>query len=253
MSLFDFLLLAAAGFFSGALNAVAGGGTFFTFAALMAAGLPPITANASSAVALTIASTASAAAYRREIAKLWRSALWLALASGTGAFIGALILIALSNESFRALVPYIMLFATSVFALGPRIARFAGAEAADLPTPRRRLAGLLSQFLISVYGGFFGAGMGILMLASLTLTENTDYHRINSIKQILAIAIQGAAIVVFIRGGIIDWPAALVVMAAAIAGGYLGVGVARRVPAQTMRGVVVAAGAALTVYYFLAG
>jgi hypothetical protein len=253
MSFPDFLLLAAAGFFSGALNAVAGGGTFFTFAALMASGLPPITANASSAVALTVASTASAAAYRREIARFWRGALWLTVASGTGALIGALILIGLSNQSFRTLVPYIMLFATLVFALGPRLARFAGMEAAELPTHRRRIAGLVSQFLISVYGGFFGAGMGILMLASLSLTENIDYHRINAIKQILAIAIQGVAIVVFIRGGIIDWPAALTVMAAAILGGYLGVGLARRVPSQTMRGIVVAAGAALTLYYFVSG
>jgi uncharacterized membrane protein YfcA len=91
------------------------------------------------------------------------------------------------------------------------------------------------------------------MLASLSLTENVDYHRINAIKQILAIAIQGVAIVVFIRGGIIDWPAALTVMAAAILGGYLGVGLARRVPSRTMRGIVVAAGAALTLYYFVSG
>jgi uncharacterized membrane protein YfcA len=219
MSLLDFVLLAAAGAFSGALNAVAGGGTFFTFAALMAAGLPPITANASSAVALTVGSVASATAYRREIGRFWRSALWLVLASGTGAFLGALILLALSNASFRALVPYIMLFATCVFAIGPRLARFAGSEAAGL----------------------------------LTLTENTDYHRINAIKQILAIAIQGVAILVFIRGGIIDWPAALTVMAAATVGGYLGVGLARRVPSKVMRFVVVAAGAALTIYYFVTG
>lgn len=253
MSLADFALLAAAGFFSGALNAVAGGGTFFSFAALVAAGLPPITANASSAVALAIGSAASATAYRREIGRLWRSALWLALASGAGALIGALILIALDNASFRALVPYILLFATSIFALGPRIARTVGTESPNVPAPRRRVAGIVSQFLISVYGGFFGAGMGFLMLASLGLTEGTDYHRINAIKQVLAVVIQTVAIVIFIRGEIIDWPAALTVMAAAILGGYLGVGVARKVPGGIMRGFVVASGAALTAYYFFTG
>src|SRR5688500_1048764 len=128
MTLFDFLLLAAAGFLSGALNAVAGGGTFFTFAALLAAGLPPITANATSAVALTVGSAASAAAYRRELALLWRGALWLALASGLGALVGALILIALDNVTFRAMIPWLLLFATVVFALGPRIARLVGSE-----------------------------------------------------------------------------------------------------------------------------
>jgi uncharacterized membrane protein YfcA len=253
MSILDFLLLAGAGFFSGALNAVAGGGTFFTFAALLAAGLPPITANASSAVALTIGSLASAAAYRREISVLWRGAALLALASGAGALIGALILTALDNAFFRIIVPWILLFATCVFALGPRIARAITKEAGSLPTLPRRIAGSIIQFFISIYGGFFGAGMGFLMLASLGLTEGADYHRINAIKQVLAFVIQAVAIVVFIRGGIVAWPAALTVMAAAIAGGYLGVGVARKVPSAIMRGVVIAAGATLTIYYFLSG
>ena len=92
------------------------------------------------------------------------------------------------------------------------------------------------QFFTAVYGGFFGAGMGFLMLASLGLTEGTDYHRINALKQVLAVIIQAVAIVIFIRGGIISWPEALVTMAAAIAGGYLGVGVARKVPGHIMRG-----------------
>ena len=134
MSLFDFLMLAGAGFLSGALNAVAGGGTFFTFAALVAAGLPPITANASSAVALTIGSVASAAAYRRELTALWRGSLWLALASGAGALIGALILIAIDDVTFRGLIPWLLLFATIVFALGPRIAIAIGATEAGRPT-----------------------------------------------------------------------------------------------------------------------
>lgn len=252
MSPFDFFLLAGAGFLSGALNAVAGGGTFFSFAALLAVGLPPITANASSAVALAIGSAASALAYRRELSALWRGTLVLALASGAGALIGAMILIALDNVTFRAMIPWLLLFATLIFALGPRIARLAGTEGGEL-TPARRAIGVSVQFLTAIYGGFFGAGMGFLMLASLGLTEGTDYHRINAIKQILAVVIQGIAIVIFIKGGVIVWPAALIVMAAAVAGGYLGVSVARTVPSRMMRGFVVASGAALTLYYFLSG
>jgi uncharacterized membrane protein YfcA len=253
MSLTDLLLLLGVGFLSGALNAVAGGGTFFTFAALMAVGLPPITANASSSVALVVGSAASAAAYRRELRHLWRGALSLALASAAGALIGALILVALDNITFRGLVPWLLLFATVIFALGPRIARLTGVEDGATPSLGRRLAGLVIQFMTAIYGGFFGAGMGILMLASLGLTEGTQYHRINAVKQILSIVIQAVAIVVFISGDVIDWPPALIVMLAAIGGGYLGVGIARKVPGQVMRGFVIATGASLTAYYFAAG
>lgn len=252
MSLVDILVLSLAGFMSGALNAVAGGGTFFTFAALMAAGLPPITANASSAVALTVGSAASAAAYRKELSVLWRGALWLSVASAAGALIGALILIALDNVTFRGLVPWLLLSATFIFALGPRIARLTGAGT-HTPSVSRRLAGAFVQFLTAIYGGFFGAGMGFLMLASLGLTEGTDYHRINAIKQILAVVIQGVAILVFVSGDVVAWPPALITMGAAVAGGYLGVGAARRIPGPIMRGFVITTGAALTVYYFVSG
>jgi uncharacterized membrane protein YfcA len=247
MSPHHVLVLVAAGFVSGALNAVAGGGTFFSFAALLATGLPPITANATSAVALVIGSLASAAAYRREIARVWRASFWLALASA----VGALVLIALENVTFRGMIPWLLLFATLLFFFGPRIARLVGTSEVGAPTLPRRLAGMTIQFRTAVYGGFFGAGMGFLMLASLGLTEGTDYHRLNAIKQILAVIIQAVAIVIFIRGGIIAWPSALITAAAAVAGGYLGVGVARRVPGEVMRGFVIASGAALTIYYFL--
>jgi uncharacterized protein len=219
----------------------------------MAAGLPPITANASSAVALTVGSAASAAAYRREIAHLWRGAVWLALASAAGAAIGASLLIGLDNVTFRGLVPWLLLAATLIFALGPRIASLTGAGEGDEPSPARRVAGLFIQFVTAIYGGFFGAGMGFLMLASLGLTEGTHYHRINAIKQVLAIVIQGVAIVIFVNGDVIAWGPALITMVAAIAGGYLGVGLARQVPSQVMRGFVIATGAVLTAYYFLAG
>ncbi len=254
MSPADILLLVASGALSGALNAVAGGGTFFTFAALLAVGLPPITANASSSVALAVGSLASAAAYRDVIRQIWRAVLLLALTSALGALVGAAILIALDDVTFRGLIPWLLLGATLIFAAGPSISKSIAAETHDgATTPGRRIASLILQFLTSVYGGFFGAGMGFLMLASLGLTEGQDYHRLNAIKQVLAVVIQAVAIVVFIGGDVIAWGPALIVMAAAIAGGYYGVGLARKVPSRIMRRFVIAAGTVLTVYYFVAG
>ena len=253
MTILDILLLVGSGVLSGALNAVAGGGTFFTFAALLAVGLPPITANASSALALTIGSLASAAAYRDVIGKIWRSVLLLAIASALGALVGAALLVALDDVTFRGMIPWLLLVATVIFALGPSITRRIGSESHEDPTPGRRIASLVLQFLTAIYGGFFGAGMGFLMLASLGLTEGQDYHRINAIRQVLAVVIQAAAIVIFIGGGVIAWGPALIVMLAAIGGGYYGVGLARKVPGHVMRGFVIGTGAILTVYYFLAG
>jgi uncharacterized membrane protein YfcA len=253
MTFSDILLLAGAGALSGALNAVAGGGTFFTFAALLAVGLPPITANASSALALTVGSLASAAAYRQEIGRMWRATALLATASAIGGVLGAGLLVALDNVTFQGLIPWLLLAATVIFALGPAIARRIGSETHENPTPARRAAGFVLQLLTSIYGGFFGAGMGFLMLASLGLTEGQDYHRLNAIKQVLGAVIQGVAIVVFIGGNVIAWSPALIVMLAAIAGGYFGVELARKVPAGIMRVLVIATGAVLTGYYFLAG
>jgi len=253
MSAGDVLLLIGSGVLSGALNAVAGGGTFFTFAALLAVGLPPITANASSALALTIGSLASAAAYRDEIGRIWRAVVLLALASALGALVGAALLITLDDVTFRGLVPWLLLVATLIFAGGPSISRRIGTETHEEPGPGRRAASLFLQFCTSIYGGFFGAGMGFLMLASLGLTEGQDYHRINAIKQVLAVVIQAFAIIIFIGGNVIAWGPGLIVMTAAVGGGYFGVGVARKVPTPVVRGFVIANGAVLTAYYFLAG
>ena len=253
MTAVDILLLVGSGALSGALNAVAGGGTFFTFAALLAVGLPPITANASSALALTVGSLASAAAYRDEIGRVWRAVILLALASALGSLLGAVLLVALDDVTFRGLIPWLLLVATLIFAAGPSISRRIGAENHEHPTVGRRVASLVLQFFTSVYGGFFGAGMGFLMLASLGLTEGQDYHRINAIKQVLAVVIQAFAILVFIGGDVIAWVPGLTVMAAAVAGGYFGVGLARKVPTAVMRAFVIVTGAVLTVYYFVAG
>jgi uncharacterized membrane protein YfcA len=247
------LLLAASGLLAGLVNAIAGGGTFFTFSALVGAGLPPVVANATSAVAVTPANLSSAYAYRREIRDNAGRFRTLSLVSAVGGVLGALILTRTGNDAFRALVPWLMLFATGLFALSPRIVRAAQAmaERRDGPRPGHAIAGLAIQFVTAVYGGFFGAGMGIVMLAALAITEGDDYHRINAAKHLCSTLIQLVAVGLFIAAGIVSWPEALVVGAASFAGGYAGVAIGRRIPGPAIRWLVIGTGAMLTAYFFL--
>ena len=245
----DIAILAAAGLISGTLNAIAGGGTFFSFGALTLIGLPPIVANATSAVAMVPGYVAGAINYRKEIGAVWAGAVWLAIASVAGSLIGAVILIMLDNETFADFVPWLLLAATAVFALGPQISKRVPARPhKDLG---HRLAATAVQFAMSVYGGFFGAGMGIMMLASLGITEGQNFHRINALKHILSIVIQTASIVVFVQGDVIAWPEAMVLVAAVIVGGWFGVDIARKFPISLVRGFVIATGSALAIYYFV--
>ncbi|TIS13395.1 MAG: sulfite exporter TauE/SafE family protein, partial [Mesorhizobium sp.] len=209
MTFFDAVLLFLAGFVSGAVNAVAGGGTFVTFGAMTLVGLPPIVANATSSVTQFPGYITSTLAYLNDIRHFWRQALVLCVISGFGALAGSLILLALSNTSFRALVPWLLIAATALFAAGPWLKPAAGPEhQASLGS----LAGSLAQFLTSVYGGFFGAGMGVMMLATLGLTQAGDYHKLNALKNMLAVVIAAIAILVFVSGGIVAWPQAIVMI-----------------------------------------
>lgn len=239
------LLLFVAGYLSGVVNAVAGGGTFLTFGALTLAGLPPISANATSSIAQFPGYITSTLAYWREMRSLRRSALLLALLSALGSLAGALVLLALDNPSFKALVPWLLLAATALFAAGPRL------KPKHTSTVTGPVGGGIIQFVASIYGGFFGAGMGIMMLATLALSQGGDYHRLNALKNLLSIVIAAVAIVVFVSGGVVGWLAAIVMIPGVALGGWSGVWFARRVPQPVVRGLVVAVGLFLTVYYFV--
>jgi uncharacterized membrane protein YfcA len=248
MTLTMIVLLAAAGFFSGAVNAIAGGGTFLTFGAMTLAGIPPISANATSSIVQLPGYITSTLAYRNEIAKVWRGAIVLAVVSVLGSIAGSLILLSLDNPSFRSLVPWLLAAATAVFAAGPWLKPKASDErSANAPSS------VIGQFLTSIYGGFFGAGMGIMMLAVLGITMGGNYHHLNALKNMFAMLIALVAIVIFIGGGVIAWPEALVMIPAGALGGYAGVWMARRVSQTVLRWCVVAVGVALTVYYFVTG
>ncbi len=250
MSPFDAVLLFIAGFVSGAINAVAGGGTFITFGALSVAGIPPISANATSSIAQFPGYITSTLAYWTDIQRMWRGALVLAIVSAIGALAGALILLALDNPSFRTMVPWLLIAATALFAAGPWLKPKSSPQTAS---GGGSVTGLAVQFATAVYGGFFGAGMGVMMLATLGLTQGGDYHRLNALKNLLSIVIAAVAILVFVSGGVIAWLQAVVMLPAVALGGYAGVWAARKVPQVILRSFVVAIGLLLAVYYFVTG
>ncbi len=252
MTLFQILLLAAAGFAAGTVNAVAGGGTFATFAALVACGLPTLDANATSAVALTPANLASVVAYRSEVRNHFRAMLPYTLIGLCGGAIGALLLIWLGDGGFRPLVPWLLLSATLMFAFSDRI-RALTVPAAHGRGGASRLIAFVVMALATIYGGFFGAGMGIMMLAALAVIGSGDYHQDNAIKNVVAFLIQIVSSALLIAGGLVHWPHALVTIVASMIGGYWGVSVARNVPVKVIRATVVLVGAALTVIFFLRG
>ncbi|MFZ3139755.1 sulfite exporter TauE/SafE family protein [Polaromonas sp.] len=252
----DILLMGAGGFAAGVVNAVAGGGTFFSFPALLAVGLPPVVANASNSVALWPGSLAGAWAYRRELAAYKRYLLPMGAASLLGGIAGGLLLLVAGDARFSALIPWLLAFATLLFAFSPQIsaalkrrrparpARAGGDYGSGSP------AGWLVQLLVSIYGGFFGAGMGILTMASLAMGGHEDVQHINALKNLLSAVNYSVTALTFIIAGAVSWPQTLVMLLAASAGGYGGARLARRIRGPWLRRVVIAVGSALTLYYF---
>ncbi|RVO34099.1 sulfite exporter TauE/SafE family protein, partial [Sinorhizobium meliloti] len=165
-----------------------------------------------------------------------------------GGLAGALLLLSLSNPAFRAMVPWLLIAATAIFAAGPLLKPKARSD-----EHRIGPLGVASQLATSVYGGFFGAGMGIMMLAVLGLATGGGYHRLNALKNFISIVIAAIAIVVFAAGGVVSWLHAAIMVPGAALGGYMGVWAARRVPQAVIRAVVVAVGLLLAAYYFFTG
>jgi uncharacterized membrane protein YfcA len=231
-----FGLVALAAFAAGFINAVAGGGSFLTFPALIAAGLPPIDANASNTVALFPGQIATGFAARSGLARAQAgirvNVPVLAAISLAGGLIGGFLLLLTPQTVFSAIVPWLILFATAVFAGG-------NFWIADAKKFRLNQTGVfVAQGLVAIYGGYFGGGAGILMLGTLTLFG-------------LAVLMNAAAVVTFIIAGLVHWQWTIVVAVGAIAGGYAGLHAARRVPPQLVKSFVVAVGIVLTVYFFM--
>lgn len=256
----DIALIVLGGFAAGAANSVAGGGSFFSFPAMLAAGVPPVVANASNSVALWPGSLAAAWGYRTELAHLRPQLLGLSLAALVGGMAGGLLLLAAGDAQFAQLIPWLLAFATGLFAASPWIAawlkgqreRRSTAKTTAAPTAHSHsLAGWLAQCLVSVYGGFFGAGMGILMMANLSIAGHEDLHEVNALKNLLSSVVYSITVATFITAGAISWPHTLVMLVAASTGGYLGVRLARQLQGPWLRIIVIAVGVVLTLYYFL--
>jgi uncharacterized membrane protein YfcA len=237
-------LLVASSAGAGVMNAMAGGGTILTYPALLFLGESAITANATSTVALLPGAAASLFGYRREVAanREWLKTLFLP--SLLGGALGAFLLLRTPVKTFAGLAPFLILFATFLFMLQGAVARWArstGREHSGL-TPGRLAAAVLYQFGVGVYGGYFGAGIGILMLAVLGFLGLSDIHAANGIKNFFGMCINGVAAGYFILRGAVDWQAALIMIAGAIAGGYAGAGFARRIGREKARAAVVVIG-----------
>lgn len=237
------VLLVGAALGAGVMNAMAGGGTILTYPALLLAGESAIVANATSTVALLPGAAASMFAYRREVAahRWWLRT--LLLPSLVGGAAGSLLLLSTPEERFARLAPWLILFATLLFVLQSALARRAGA--APTPparTPLRWTLVVLFQLAVAVYGGYFGAGIGILMLAALGFLGLTDIHAMNGLKNFFGMCINTVAAALFVARGAVHWPHALLMIAGASAGGYAGARFARRIGKERARVAVVVIG-----------
>ncbi|MBV9085743.1 MAG: sulfite exporter TauE/SafE family protein [Acidobacteriaceae bacterium] len=240
------LLLIAAGFAAGVINSVAGGGSFLTFPSLVIAGVPAVIANASNTVALVPGSVSSGIAYRQDIKRIDESRLsvWF-LVSLLGGLLGALLLLVTSDKTFRQIAPWLLLFATVLFAFGNQVSI---ALRGRLHANQLMMALLL--FPIAVYGGYFGGGIGIMILAAFRLYGLTDIHAMNGMKTLLSATLNAIAAILFIVAHEIYWPPTLVVMIAGVIGGYAGPLLARRMKPSWIRAVVICVGVVMTAYFF---
>lgn len=247
------LILFAVGVIAGVVNSVAGGGTLLTFPMLVFAGASAITANATNTVALVVGTIASVWSYRREFATQTKWAWRFGPPSLIGGLLGAILLLRTSETHFRAIVPYLILFATALFTFQPAVSRWLQIEARVAQKSHYGLAAaIFFLFLVGIYGGYFGAGIGFMMLAVLCIFVPAGIHEINSLKVLLASLINGVAAIYFIANGSVLWGFALVVAAGALVGGYTGPIMARRVGARVVRGFVTVVGFAIGFYFLFA-
>ena len=241
------ILLALSGCVAGIMNAVAGGGTFLTFPALIFTGIPSVAANASNTVALFPASFASAWAYRENFQEFPGISLRAMLGvSAVGGVIGAAALLLTPQQTFDGLIPWLLLAATLIFTLGPVI------------TPRLKsvitlkATGVLAiQFLVAIYGGYFGGAMGIVMLAVYSLFGLTDLHAMNAAKTLMSGTINAVSVVLFVAAGKIAWRETLIILVTAVLGGYFGARLARHANPKHLRVAIIAISATVTAAFFL--
>jgi uncharacterized protein len=242
------LSLLLAGLVAGAMNAVAGGGTFVTLPALTLAGLSPTVANASNTVALFPGTLASSWAYRREMRHLEGvSSATLLIVSMVGGLIGALLLLSTPQGAFSRIVPWLLLAATVALSSGPRFGQ--ALRAIGCRMGRRSL--LIAQFALGVYGGYFGGAVGLMMMAVWTVFTTVELRSVIPLRALMVAAANGVAVVCFAIGGNVGWPETLLVMTGAVVGGYVGAHFGKRLPALLLRVMMVVITTGTTAAFFL--
>jgi uncharacterized membrane protein YfcA len=239
------LALAGAAAAAGAVNAVAGGGTLITFPTLVLTGTPTIIANATSTLALVFGTTGSVYGYRRQIAAVRPWLKTFVPVSLAGGLLGGILLTLTREQVFARMVPFLILFATILFVAQGAFRRIAGLDqtlTAAGPQPGRVWGAVAFQFFVSVYGGYFGAGIGILMLASLGFLGLHNIHEMNGLKTVLGALINAVAAVYFVFAGLIDWPKMGIMTAGALAGYFLGAHYSQRISQSRVRQIITAIG-----------
>ena len=240
--------VAAASAVAGAMNSAAGGGSFISFPTRVFLGVPPVPANATNTTAMWIGQAGSIPGFREDMRRPTARFALAMLVSAVGGIAGAVLLLHTPQHAFNAIIPWLLLFSTLMFAISPwllKIMRRTG-DVDDV-----RWSSAVPLFAIAVYGGYFGGGQGLVMLAYFALAGMTDLRRMNALKSVLAFINNGVPVIPFVIAGVIEWNIAVVMCAAAILGGYYGARVVRQVPPRAMRVVIVALGTATTIGFFL--
>lgn len=245
--------LTAAAAAAGAINAVAGGGTLVTFPTLLAFGTPPIVANATSTMALVLGTSGSVFGFRKHLPAVKRMLWWFTPPSIVGGYIGAKLLTKTSDRTFAQLVPFLILFATILFLFHGavkrlQLIRFTGDEREQFGW--RLAAALLFQFLVAIYGGYFGAGIGILMLATLGFLGLSNIHEMNTVKTTIGSLINVVASIWFVYKGLVDWPKAAVMTVGAVTGYFLGAHFSQRISQRAVRALITAVGFGISIWTF---
>jgi uncharacterized membrane protein YfcA len=251
LTLSQAIFLFVAGAIGGAINAVAGGGSFVSFPALLFTGVPPVPANATNTLALWVGTSASGGAYRMKLGIPQRVMIPLVVTSIIGGFAGALLLIKTPAQTFLHVLPWLLLGATLLFAFGKHLTGRISAGISHESSNSAVAGASIFELLVAVYGGYFGGGIGIMNLAMFAALGMTDIHAMNKLKVILSGVINGVAVVTFIASGAIVWPQAIVMTVGAAAGGYSSAHYAQKLPQSWIRAMVILVGVAMTIYFFI--
>lgn len=250
----NIFLMFTTSFIAGGLNAVAGGGSFITFPALIFTGVSPIAASATNTTAMWVASLASVGAYRRDFAVERRVLMMLSITSLVGGMLGSIALLYISPDIFKKLIPYLLLLATGIFIFGESLKQKLQSLAKTAEPQQPSLFYLIiAQLVIAMYGGFFGAGAGILMLAALTLFGFEGISNINALKAFLGTCLNGISVVLFIFAGLVTWPQAILMSVGGALGGYVIAHFARKISPRIIYRLVSIVAVSMTIYFFIKG